>query len=134
QHMLVTRRPSDSGSRGLSSGDLPGRGLLGRSWVRCWLPAVVLLSGYFAFNLVLGGTPLPGTFAAKTACYRDSSRTHFLSTDVGGTYFWGGWIVLLPFALGSILSDLGEVLRRRVGRTTLESTWMVALPLSYFVM
>jgi len=98
------------------------------------LPAVVLVLGYFAFNLAVGGTMLPNTFAAKTAYYRVFSRLDFLRSDVVKCFTGGGWLVLAPFFLGALAREAQRLARRRPGSLRAEAGWALGLVLAYLAL
>jgi tetratricopeptide (TPR) repeat protein len=90
-----------------------------RGILRGTLALATILAAYVTFNLVVGGTLLPNTFAAKTAYYGGNPRWGFVRADVLATFATWGWAVLLPLAAWAAP-------RRRA-----EAGWVVALVLVY---
>jgi tetratricopeptide (TPR) repeat protein len=111
-----------------------GRSSRGHELWLVLLPAVVLVLGYFAFNLAVGGTLLPNTFAAKTAYYRVFSRLAFLRSDLVRCFAAGGWLVLAPFFLGALVREAYRLAARRPGALRAEAGWAVGLVLAYLVL
>lgn len=101
---------------------------------RLALPVLLLAAGYFAFNLAVGGSLLPNTFAAKTAYYRINPRIGFLTREVGPLFWSGPRLVLLPFALYAIGREVTRALRGRAGILRPEAVWCLALPLAYLAL
>ena len=95
---------------------------------------VAIAAVYAAFNLGVGGHPLPGTFAAKTAYYAGSPRAAFLADEAAGLFRTGGWIVLAPCVAFGILREGVALARRRDGRLRAEAGWVIALPLAFLVL
>jgi len=95
---------------------------------------MVLLTLYFVFNLAVGGSTLPNSFAAKTAYYGTNSRLDFVRTDWLMVFASGSCLVLLPFALGVMGREIGRFLRRRPAPAILETGWTLAVPLAYLVL
>jgi len=117
-------------------------GLLGRlgpgrpagtrlSGLRFGLPAGLLASAFLGFNLALGGTLLPGTFAAKTTYYAVLGRSGFLATGLAATFASGAWLALLPLALARLFAEAWQTLRGRPAPLRREAGWVLALPLAY---
>jgi len=102
-----------------------------RSWLAALLPLGLLLGAYGVFNLVVGGTVLPNTFAAKTAYYRVIDPWVFIS---GPLFKYlvanAGWIVsaLALLAVGGVALRLA---RRRCTPLAAEAGWVVGLVLAY---
>lgn len=97
---------------------LPGVGL-----------ALVLLLPVGLFNLVVGGSPLPSTFAAKAGGSRDwlPDMKHLFSI-LGILFKAQPWSVLLA-AAGTL--ELARRLRTARDRGLLPALWLLALPLAY---
>jgi len=93
-----------------------------------------LALGYAVFHMLIGGRPLPATFAAKTAFYAGRSRIEFLMGDVAECFGSGAWLVLAPFALGSLARVIVALARGRGSSLRLEAGWALALPLAYLVL
>lgn len=89
---------------------------------------------YVAFNLAVGGRPLPATFAAKTAFYAGRSRVEFLTGDVTECFGAGAWLVLAAFAIGAIAREAVAIARGRAGVLRIEAGFAVALPFAYFAL
>jgi hypothetical protein len=112
----------------------PGRTRLPRRYLTAGAAiAAGLIAVYFLFNLVIGHTLLPNTFAAKTAYYRMNSRAAFLGSDIPEAFFTGAWVVLTPLALCAIALTVLRMVRRRGDPMTAEAAWAVGLPLAYLV-
>jgi tetratricopeptide (TPR) repeat protein len=110
----------------------PGPGA--RAALETAAPAAFLILAYAAFNLAVGGSLLPNTFAAKSAYYSAWPRSLFLGTDVRSVFATGAWTALLPFTLFAIGREATLLAKRRAGALRLEAGWALALPLAYFAM
>jgi tetratricopeptide (TPR) repeat protein len=108
----------------------PSRRTLGR------MAAVSLvgISSWVAFNAIVGGDPLPNTFAAKTAFYAGNSRVDFLRDDLAAPLLRGGWLLLLPGALWAFGREVHLLLLRRGGILRAEAGWVAAVPLAYLLL
>jgi hypothetical protein len=98
------------------------------------VPGLVIALAYAAFNEIVGRTPLPNTFAAKTAYYANYPRLDFLRKDVVTCFTNGAWLALAPFYLGAIAREALLLVRRRAGALRAEAGWAVALVLAYLVL
>lgn len=88
----------------------------GASWrkrLAVCLPAASLISGYFLFNLLLGGSILPNTFAGKTAYYQVNPRWIFIRGDLWDFLSTNAGLVLLPLLLLTLGHVAWSLLRRR---------------------
>jgi len=106
-----------------------------RSLAMC-LPAGLLTAGYFLFNLALGGSILPNTFAGKTAYYQVNPRWIFIRGDLWDFLSTNAGLVLLPLLMLTLIFVAWSLLRRRPvpgGSPDLMamSAWVVGLLAAY---
>ena len=102
-----------------------------KSWLAALLPLALLLLAYGLFNLVVGGTLLPNTFAAKTAYYRVMDPWMFVKGDMFGYLTANaGWIVT-PLALVAMAAAGWRLLGRRRAPLSSEAAWVFGLLLAY---
>lgn len=103
-------------------------------WVKAAALGAGVLALYFVFNLAVGGSLLPNTFAAKTAYYRMQPRIPFLLNEGGAAFFSAAWRILLPLCLFALVREAFAFFRRRPPEVRLEAAWALALPAAYFVL
>lgn len=105
----------------------------GSAWRRYALAAagfLALAAPYVAFNWAATGTPLPNTFYAKQAEYREviaGVPWIVRLSRVAGVQFVGGAALLLP----GIVAACAELIRRRAWLAFLPLAWWLATVLLY---
>ncbi len=101
-----------------------------------WLlvPALILAVSalaYFGFNLILSGSILPNTFAAKIKYYAGGGRN--FPASVFHFVMEGHWRVVFPLAAaGAILSVLARAVRRQENPFLVSLLWPTGLFLAYW--
>lgn len=86
------------------------------------------------FNLAIGGSLLPNSFAAKTAFYAAASRAEFVQHDLRATFWGGGWLLATLLALAAAAVEAVRIGRGRASVVRAEVGWAAALPLAYLVL
>ena len=94
-------------------------------------PVVLILVAYGVFNLVVGGSLLPNTFAAKTAYYRVMDTWQFVSGEMFNFLVVNAGWVITPLALVAVAGVAWDLLRRRRAALAGEAAWVVGLLLAY---
>lgn len=119
---LVDRRRRAGAAQAEDSTARPWAGLIA---------AAVLIGGYVAFNLAVGGSPLPNTFAAKTAFYAVNSRWDFVSGTLRHAILDGPWLIAAPLWGAALALSAARLVRRREDTTRAEAGFAVGTVLAY---
>ncbi len=93
-----------------------------------------LVAAWMAWNVAVGGAPLPATFAAKVAFYGALSRAAFVTGDVARTFGGGGWLLLAPLALAAIAREVRLAFARAPSPVRAALGAALVLPLAYAVL
>jgi len=95
------------------------------------LIALVIGAGYVAFNLVLSGTVLPNTYAAKLKYY--STATISFPLEVVKYISGGTQVVLAPFAAVGLIVVLIDLVRRKRSLMLIPVLFSVGMFLAYWM-
>lgn len=93
--------------------------------------AFVLGAGYIAFNLVLSGTMLPNTYAAKLKYYSTGTTNYPL--EVLKYLSQNAQVVLAPFAAVGLIAVLTDLVRRKKNPLLVPVLFSVGMFLAYWM-